>query len=308
MTILASASPGEVRVAAVRDGRLIDYAIERPAAPDHVGAILRGRVTARMPALAGAFVTLGGIGDGFLPDSAGGGDVTEGAILALRVTRAAQGGKGPRLIRLSDPPTSAPLGVISPGPDALTRLAALHPVAAIVVDDPALLAARRAAFGGRLSLAGRAFDDTTESEIQALAEPGCALPSGGTATIEPTSALVAIDVDLGRRQHSASLARPPPMPLRIPHFCQKSRARSGCGTCPARSWSTSPASRRGGARLSARPWRRRWPMIRCARASSGSRPWAWRKSCGRACIRRCTSYWGPPMPPDLPPCGNWRAI
>lgn len=133
MTILASASPGEMRVAAVRNGRLVDYAIERAAAPDLVGAVLRGRVTARMPALAGAFVALGGIGDGFLPDSAGGRDATEGTVLAVRVTRAAQGGKGPRLSRLHEPADPGPLGVVTPGPDALDRLAALHPTASILV-------------------------------------------------------------------------------------------------------------------------------------------------------------------------------
>ena len=35
--------------------------------------------------------------DGFLPDTEGGKGVTEGTVLGVRVTRAAQGGKGPRL-------------------------------------------------------------------------------------------------------------------------------------------------------------------------------------------------------------------
>ena len=46
--------------------------------------------------MAGAFVALEGA-EGFLPDSEGGKSLTEGSILAVQVTRAAQGGKGPRL-------------------------------------------------------------------------------------------------------------------------------------------------------------------------------------------------------------------
>ena len=39
---------------------LLDYAIWRPGAPDGVGDVHRGRVIARVPAMAGAFVALGG--------------------------------------------------------------------------------------------------------------------------------------------------------------------------------------------------------------------------------------------------------
>ena len=95
MRILAAASPGEVRVAAVAD-RLVDYAIWRPGAPDGVGDLHRSRISARIPALAGSFVRLADT-DGFLPDSDGGADATEGAAIGVRVVRAPQGGKGPRL-------------------------------------------------------------------------------------------------------------------------------------------------------------------------------------------------------------------
>ena len=94
--ILAAASPGEVRVAVLRDDDLLDYAIWRPGAPDGVGDLHRGRVTARAPALGGAFVALDGA-EGFLPDTEGGKTASEGTMLGVRVIRAAQGGKGPRL-------------------------------------------------------------------------------------------------------------------------------------------------------------------------------------------------------------------
>jgi len=47
--LLASISPGEMRVAAW-DGTLQDYAISRPGAPDGVGELHRGRVMEAGPA------------------------------------------------------------------------------------------------------------------------------------------------------------------------------------------------------------------------------------------------------------------
>src|SRR5277367_6450403 len=96
MNILASASPGEVRVAVLDGDVPVDFAIDRPGAPDGVGDLHRGRITARMPALAGSFVRLADA-DGFLPDSEAGTAAAEGMALGVRVVRAPQGGKGPRL-------------------------------------------------------------------------------------------------------------------------------------------------------------------------------------------------------------------
>src|ERR1700733_507517 len=96
VTILAACSPGEIRVAAVQDDKLIDYALWRPGWSDGVGDVHRGRITAVMPGLAGAFVVLDGA-DGFLPDSAGAAGRGVGDVLAVRIVRASQGGKGPRL-------------------------------------------------------------------------------------------------------------------------------------------------------------------------------------------------------------------
>lgn len=58
VTIQASTSPGEIRVAAVRDGALLDYSLWHPGAPDGVGDLYRGRVVAVVPGMAGAFVAL----------------------------------------------------------------------------------------------------------------------------------------------------------------------------------------------------------------------------------------------------------
>jgi len=187
--IFAGCSPGEHRVAAVQDGALLDVAIGRPGWPDGVGDVHRGRILAVVPAMAGAFVAVHGA-EGFLPDSEGAKGLTDGMAVLVRVTRAAQGGKGPRL-------TARGLDEAEPGPGpgAIRRLATLHPEAPIVIDDPAVVAALRPVLGDRLNVGAvspdvlLAIDDLTETEI--------ALPGGMSASIHPTPALVAIDVDAG---------------------------------------------------------------------------------------------------------------
>jgi Ribonuclease G/E len=213
VTILASASPGEVRVAAVDDTGLQAYAIWRPGAPDGVGDLHRGRVIARMPALAGSFVSIGD-SDGFLPDSEADPTAGVGTMLGVRITRAAQGGKGPRLsAKLGDADAaligSGPPALLRRGPNAIARLAALYPAADVLVDSAALLATLRPLLGARLQLVACAFDDDTEAAVEALGEAGCDLPGGARMTVHPTPALTAIDVDLaaasaGRGGKSAS--------------------------------------------------------------------------------------------------------
>ena len=202
MRLLAACSPGEVRVAAVDESGLVDYAVWRPGAPDGVGDLHRGRVAALVPAMAGAFVRLAGGGDGFLPDSEGAAGLSEGQALGVRVGRAAQGGKGPRLTARLDAFEAALVGAGPPallrrGPGAVERLAALHPDAPVAVDDAAVVAALRPVLGDRLHVVRAAFDDDVAAQAAALAEPEAALPGGARLSVHPTPALTAIDVDLG---------------------------------------------------------------------------------------------------------------
>jgi hypothetical protein len=208
--ILAAAGPGEIRVLALdADDAPLDAAVWRP---DHgmtgegltfahdVGALHRGRLAARRPVLAGAFVALDGA-DGFLPDSAGGAHVPEGTMLGVRIVRAAQGGKGPRLTARLEPDEQALVGagppaLLVPGPNAVERLAILHPGAEIIVDDPLLAAALRRTLAGRVRTTARAFDDAAEAAFAALTEPRAVLPGGATMHIHSTPALTAIDIDL----------------------------------------------------------------------------------------------------------------
>ncbi|MFM7780018.1 MAG: hypothetical protein ACKPB8_14895, partial [Alphaproteobacteria bacterium] len=89
--ILAEASPGEVRTALLLGGQLTEAWVERPARPDGVGDLQRGRVVAISSAMSGAFVALAGNETGFLPESAASAPrqpikqaVQEGQILGLR--------------------------------------------------------------------------------------------------------------------------------------------------------------------------------------------------------------------------------
>jgi hypothetical protein len=76
-----------------------------------------------------------------------------------------------------------------------------------------------------------------ESQLDAMFSPVVQLKSGGYIVINPTEALVAVDVNSGRstREHHiedtrcAPISKPP----------RKSRASSGCATSPASSSSTS---------------------------------------------------------------------
>lgn len=188
----AAASPGEVRVAAWRDGMIHDAAIWRPGAPDGLNDVHVGRVLASVRALGGAFVAITG-NEGFLPDRDGI-SPGQGDAVVVRVVRAAQGGKGPRLARLDEPAT-LPVRLLRPGPHALLRLAAAWPDAPVLIDDAALVPALAPVLGARLSLVPHAWDEAVAAQWAQLAESEIDLPGGARMSIWPTPALVAIDLD-----------------------------------------------------------------------------------------------------------------
>ena len=232
--ILAAASPGEVRVAVLREDALVDYAIWRPGASDGVGDLYRGRVISRVPTMAGSFLALDGA-EGFLPDSEGGAGAREGDVMSVRVTRAAQGGKGPRLTARLGPDEIPP----KRGPGALLELARHYADAPVLTDDRALAAKLKPLLDGRVEVVSHAFNEDIEEQVQALAQPDVDLPGGARLHIHPTPALVAIDVDQVARRPGGRPRRPR-IGWQTSRCCRGWRGRSGCAICRARSWWTLP--------------------------------------------------------------------
>jgi hypothetical protein len=123
----------------------------------------------------------------------------------VRVTRAPQGGKGPRLsARVSPEEAALAAGarapaLLRPAPEAALRLALAHPGAALVTDGAPLAARLRAALGRERVAHSHvpAFDEAIEAEFATLLGSEVALPGGGRLHIHPTPALVAMDLDAG---------------------------------------------------------------------------------------------------------------
>jgi Ribonuclease G/E len=200
VSIRVASSPGEAQVAVVDGDRLLEFSLWRTGAPDGVGDVHRGRVIAAVPAMAGAFVALADA-EGFLPDSEGAKGLTAGTILTVRITRAAQGNKGPRLTARVEA-ADGPVGLVRRGADPVKRFAARYPDAPIVADDAGVAAALGA------TVSSEVFEESVAEAIDALARPVVDLACGATLSIWPTPALVAIDVDAGgmlarRARHEA---------------------------------------------------------------------------------------------------------
>jgi hypothetical protein len=198
--------PGAVAVLALAERDLVEYALWYPGSPDGVGDLHRGRVIAAVPAMAGCFVAIAGA-EGFLPNTEGGAGLREGEAVLVRVTRAALGGKGPRLSarHCRAAPLNGPIARIAAGATPPERFAARYPGVPIETDD-AGYAARLRGLGVRVN---RDLEATLPlDDIAALAEPGIILPDGPRITVTPTPALVAIDVDLAARSAERGLRNP----------------------------------------------------------------------------------------------------
>jgi ribonuclease G len=191
--MIAVSRRGDVARIALLDGDVLqEFWWWDLAAPDGVGDVYTGRVDAVLPAMAGRFVDIGGV-SGFLPDSAGGKNLSVGTYVAIRVTRAAQGEKGPRLA-LAAVPVGAKPGLLARGPGPLLELCA-RIAAPVVVDDYALIAQLRPALEGRMRYEAGAFDAVLEDEVAGLAEPSAPLPMGAVMHVTAAPAAVMIDID-----------------------------------------------------------------------------------------------------------------
>lgn len=203
--------PGEMRIAVTKNDTLLDFALWRPAAPDMVGNVYHARIEALTPGMGGAFVALSADQSGFLPLQNGAPQLTEGQAVTVEVSRAAQGGKGVRLRLLAPDVASDKKGLITPGPTPLARLAALWPTATVVVDTPAAAAHIPPSLRARRAQGFTPYPEAIAAACDALEDPVVPLPGGMEATITPTPALIAIDMDAppaqtGRPKQTAQFA------------------------------------------------------------------------------------------------------
>lgn len=159
------------------DGRPERLLIEREGdrLEHRAGARLAARVRRIERALSTAFLDVGGEPDAVLSLTGEAKALTEGARIVVEVTAPPRTGKG-AVVRLIGQGEGEPR-VLRPAPDIIERLSAFAPEAEVT--------------GGPLA---REAADLAESEALAVVHP---LASGGSIAIEPTRAVVAVDVDLG---------------------------------------------------------------------------------------------------------------
>lgn len=190
--IRAACSPGEVRIAVTDQDTLLDAAIWRPGKPDGLDDWHVVRIQKSRPELGGAFVVLHDGQSGFLSTRE---PSNEGALVAARVSRSAQNGKGLRL-RRADMPDLIPHEpcLVERGPTPLDELADRYADTPILIDDPAIAARLPGPFRPRLERTLRAFDTVLDAEFDALGSSDADL-GALTARIFSTPALVAIDLD-----------------------------------------------------------------------------------------------------------------
>jgi Ribonuclease G/E len=173
LRVLFDEGIGETRAVVLREGRPERLLIEREAGPDprlKLGARVRGRVR-RIAAGGGlAFVDLGVEPDATLSPAKG---LVEGAAVEVEIAAEPRADKG-AVLRLIGPASGPPV-LLAPGPGLAERLAAYAPAAARET-------------GPR---AREAIDAAVEEALATTTR----LPGGGLLTIEPTRALVAVDVD-----------------------------------------------------------------------------------------------------------------
>jgi ribonuclease E len=161
---LVDAAIGETRALILEGGRPAYLHIHRWSDAGKragLGDVFEARIARRDSRLRGAFVDLGLSAEmGFMPLAAGAPVMAEGARLKVEVVRERVRGKSP-LVK----PTQKPPGL-----------------------------------QGAPSAKGADARDRIDAAIEAGLAPEAPVPGGGRLIIEPTAALVAIDVDAGDRQ------------------------------------------------------------------------------------------------------------
>jgi Ribonuclease G/E len=178
--------PGETRGVVTLDDRPERLLIARldDVEVQKLGARVVARVRRIDRSLAGAFLDLGEGPDAILSLTAPAAGLVEGAAVEIEITAEARRGKG-GVARLVGP-AQGPPRLAAPAPSMLDRLKQFVPGLAPIEGAEA-----------------RAVADEAEAAALDVEHP---LPGGGSIAIEPTRALIAVDVDLGARGGDARRA------------------------------------------------------------------------------------------------------
>ncbi len=182
--LLVARLPGETRAARLdAAGRLQDFRLERGPAAVQAGSLYRGRVRRIDRALGAAFVEIGEAEPGFLPLDKAPRELTEGAALCLKVTRAPSPGKGAKLSARGVEQSAGPLPQLLRAAEGLESWIAAQ---ALPPED-----------------CGACFPEDVEAQIESLLDSELPLPGGARLIIEPVTALTAIDLDSGTDRRDA---------------------------------------------------------------------------------------------------------
>jgi len=165
---------GETRAAVYEGRKLVELYLRRwsQAGKPHAGDRFAGRITDIDKNMAAAFVDMGFGEAGFLKftNASGAPRLTEGQMIEVDVTRAAETGKGP-VLKFIDMSVEDSVGRIS-GKDLRGFIS------------------KR--FGGAVK-----FDEAAVNAIEEATDRELAVPGGGDIAVDFTRALVAIDIDKG---------------------------------------------------------------------------------------------------------------
>jgi len=175
---------GETRCAVYEGKRLVEIHIRRWSdnGLPRLGDIFAGRVTSIDPSLGGAFVDFGAGPHALLKftNMSGAPRLTEGTMVKCEIAREGISGKGP-VVKFID----------------VSEVKKPMPLVQITLED---FLTRR--FGPDLKI-----EEAPVNHIEDAVETIIALPGGGDIAIEPTRALVAIDVDKGGAQSSFEVSK-----------------------------------------------------------------------------------------------------
>jgi Ribonuclease G/E len=173
--VLLDVAPGETRALILSDGRperLLVERVEDLADVHRLDARVRGRVRRIERGSGLAFIDLGVEPDGVMPASALEG-LAEGAVVDVIVAAEPRAGKGPALRLLAA--SQGETGLLAPGPSLSRRLEEHAP--------------------GRRPQEGREARDRIDEAVDLALGGRAKIPGGGVLSVEPTRALVAVDVD-----------------------------------------------------------------------------------------------------------------